>query len=164
VVTGQSGLVALKMHGALALHTLLAVMGCEHERHSDQHPEHHEQAEPAPVAALGWLMAHAPRITPGGDDSSTIALLFGNGWPRSSDRQAGVPQERVGQLRGLTDSLDASVGLVDLPVERVVKVGGWPRGAQVRRTLGVRLSALSSKKTRQALRRWAFAESAATAP
>jgi hypothetical protein len=101
------------MHGALALHTLLAVMGCEHERHSDQHPEHHEQAEPAPVAALGWLMAHAPRITPGGDDSSTIALLFGNGWPRSSDRQAGVPQERVGQVRGAADTVDASVGLVD---------------------------------------------------
>jgi hypothetical protein len=34
--------------------------------------------------------------------------------------------------------------------------GGWPRDAQVRRTLGVRLSALSSKKTRQALRRAAF--------
>ena len=34
---------------------------------------------------------------------------------------------------------------------------GWPRGAQVRRTLGVRLSADSSKKTRQALRRWTFA-------
>src|SRR5215218_10399873 len=33
--------------------------------------------------------------------------------------------------------------------------GGWPLGAQVRRTFGVRLSALSSKKTRQALRRWA---------
>jgi hypothetical protein len=41
---------------------------------------------------------------------------------------------------------------------------GWPTGAQVRRTLGVRLSAVSSKKTRQALRRWAFAKSAATAP
>jgi hypothetical protein len=35
----------------------------------------------------------------GGDDSSTIALLFGNGWPRSRARQAGVPQERVGQLQ-----------------------------------------------------------------
>jgi hypothetical protein len=35
-----------------------------------------------------------------------------------------------------------------------VKVGVCPRGAQVRRTLGVRLSADSSKKTRQALRRW----------
>jgi putative transposase len=37
-------------------------------------------------------------------------------------------------------------------------------GAQLRRTLGVRLSADSSKKTRQALRRWAFGESAASAP
>jgi hypothetical protein len=45
-----------------------------------------------------------------------------------------------------------------------VKVGGRPRGARLRRTLGVRLSAVSSKKTRQALRRWAFAESAAAAP
>src|SRR6266508_6533069 len=36
-----------------------------------------------------------------------------------------------------------------------LNVGVWPRGAQVRRTLGVRLSADSSKKTRQALRRWA---------
>jgi hypothetical protein len=36
-----------------------------------------------------------------------------------------------------------------------VNVGGWPRGAQVRRTLGVRLSAVSSNKTRQALRLWA---------
>jgi hypothetical protein len=45
-----------------------------------------------------------------------------------------------------------------------VNVGVWPRGAQLRRTLGVRLSADSSKKTRQALRRWAFAESAASAP
>jgi hypothetical protein len=35
-------------------------------------------------------------------------------------------------------------------------IGGWPRGAQVRRTLGVRLSARSSKTTRQALCRWAF--------
>jgi hypothetical protein len=35
-----------------------------------------------------------------------------------------------------------------------VNVGVWPRGAQVRRTFGVRLSADSSKKTRQALRRW----------
>jgi hypothetical protein len=34
---------------------------------------------------------------------------------------------------------------------------GWPTGAQVRRTFGVRLSAVSSKKTRQALRLWAFA-------
>jgi hypothetical protein len=49
----------------------------------------------------------------GGDDSSTIALLFGNGWPRASARQAGAPRERVGQLRGPTGSLDASVGLVD---------------------------------------------------
>src|SRR4029453_14430457 len=65
VVPGQFGLVALKMQGALALHALLAVVGCEHERHRDQHAEHHEQAEPAPVAALGWLMAHARRITPG---------------------------------------------------------------------------------------------------
>jgi hypothetical protein len=64
------------MHGTLALNALLTVVGCEHERHSDQHHEHHEQADPAPVAALGWLMAHAPRITPGGDGSSTIALLF----------------------------------------------------------------------------------------
>jgi hypothetical protein len=38
-----------------------------------------------------------------------------------------------------------------------VKVGGWPRGAQLRRMFGVRLSADSSKKTRQALRRWAVA-------
>jgi hypothetical protein len=38
-----------------------------------------------------------------------------------------------------------------------VNVGGWPRGAQVRRTLGVRLSADSSEKARQALRRWVFA-------
>jgi hypothetical protein len=30
-----------------------------------------------------------------------------------------------------------------------VNVGGWPLGAQLRRTFGVRLSALSSKKTRQ---------------
>ncbi len=45
-----------------------------------------------------------------------------------------------------------------------VSTGGRPSGAQVRRTFGVRLSAVSSKKTRQALRRWAFAESAATVP
>jgi hypothetical protein len=38
-----------------------------------------------------------------------------------------------------------------------IKVGGRPTGAQVRRRFGVRLSADSSKKTRQALRRWAFA-------
>jgi hypothetical protein len=37
-----------------------------------------------------------------------------------------------------------------------VNVGGWPLGAQLRRRFGVRLSADSSKKTRQALRRWAF--------
>jgi hypothetical protein len=43
-----------------------------------------------------------------------------------------------------------------------VKMGGWPRGAQVRRMFGVRLSADSSKKTRQVLRRWVFAESAAS--
>jgi hypothetical protein len=36
-----------------------------------------------------------------------------------------------------------------LPVERVINVGGWPRGAQVRRTFGVGLSEDSSKKTRQ---------------
>ena len=53
VVAGQVGLVARKMHGALALHALLAVVGPEHDRHSDQHHQHHEQAEPAPVAALG---------------------------------------------------------------------------------------------------------------
>jgi hypothetical protein len=55
------------------------VAGCEHDLHSDQHHEHHEHAVPAPVAALGWPMAHALRIARGGDDSSTIALLFGNG-------------------------------------------------------------------------------------
>ena len=65
VVTGQSGLVTRKVHGALALHALLAVVDCEHDRHRDQHPEHHEQPEPAPVAALGWLMTHEARITPG---------------------------------------------------------------------------------------------------
>jgi ubiquinone/menaquinone biosynthesis C-methylase UbiE len=41
---------------------------------------------------------------------------------------------------------------------------GGRLGAQLRRMFGVRLSADSSKKTRQALRRWAFAESAASAP
>jgi hypothetical protein len=50
-----------------------------------------------------------------------------------------------------------------LQLDGCVKVGGWPRGAQLRPTFGVRLSADSSKKTRQALRRWVFAESVASA-
>jgi hypothetical protein len=65
VVTGQIGLVALKVHCALALHALLVVVGCEHDWHSDEHHEPHEQAQPAQVAALGWLRAHAPRVAPG---------------------------------------------------------------------------------------------------
>jgi hypothetical protein len=47
VGTGQLGLVALKVLGALTLHALLVVVGCDHDRHRDQHPEPHEQPEPA---------------------------------------------------------------------------------------------------------------------
>jgi hypothetical protein len=43
VVTGQIGLVALKVHCALAFHALLVVVGCEHDWHSDERHEPHER-------------------------------------------------------------------------------------------------------------------------
>ena len=111
------GLVVLNVHRASALHASLVVVGSEHDRHSDHHHDHHEHPEPAQVAALGWLIAHEPKIAPPQRRFLHQRAALQQRLATVMHRQAGVGQERVGQLWGLTDSLRPRAGPCRCPMQ-----------------------------------------------